>query len=43
MAGMIFNMDALDMLSQWMFDYRGLIPAGLALDVNTFVKNPYEL
>lgn len=43
MADMIFNMDALDMLSQWMFDYRWLIPAGLALDVNTFVKNPYEL
>lgn len=43
MADMIFNMDALDMLSQWMFDYQGLVTAGLALDVNTFVQNPYEL
>lgn len=43
MADMLFNMDALDMLSQWMFDYRGLISVDLALDVNTFVKNPYEL
>lgn len=32
-----------DKLSEWMFDYRGLIPEGLAIDVNTLPQNPYEL
>lgn len=32
----------LDKLDAWMFDYRGLIPAGLAIDVNTLPENPYE-
>ena len=32
----------LDKLSEWMFDYRGLISAGLAIDVNTLPENPYE-
>lgn len=32
----------LDKLDAWMFDYRGLISAGLAIDVNTLPKNPYE-
>lgn len=31
-----------DKLNEWMFDYRGLISAGLAIDVNTLPKNPYE-
>lgn len=31
-----------DLLSEWMLDYRGLIPAELAIDVNTLPKNPYE-
>lgn len=34
---------AFDKLSEWLFDYRGLIPAGLAVDVNTLSENPYEL
>ena len=32
----------LDKLDAWMFDYRGLISAGLAIDVNTLPENPYE-
>lgn len=32
-----------DKLNEWMFDYRGLISAGLAIDVNTLPENPYEL
>lgn len=32
-----------DKLDAWMFDYRGLISAGLAIDVNTLPENPYEL
>jgi hypothetical protein len=32
----------LDKLNEWMFDYRGLISAGLAIDVNTLPENPYE-
>lgn len=32
----------LDKLSEWMFDYRGLIEAGLAIDANTLPENPYE-
>lgn len=32
----------LDKLNAWMFDYRGLISAGLAIDVNTLPENPYE-
>ena len=31
-----------DKLNEWMFDYRGLISAGLAVDVNTLPENPYE-
>ena len=31
-----------DKFHEWMFDYRGLISAGLAIDVNTLPKNPYE-
>lgn len=38
-----FNSVAIyDKLNAWMFDYRGLIPAGLAIDVNTLPENPYE-
>lgn len=33
----------IDKLAEWMFDYRGLIPAGLAVDVNTLPENPYEV
>lgn len=32
-----------DKFHEWMFDYRGLISAGLAIDVNTLPENPYEL
>lgn len=32
-----------DLLDRLMFDYRGLISAGLAIDVNTLPENPYEL
>lgn len=38
---LIMNVDAFDKLAEWMFDYRGLIPRGLALDVNTLDRNPY--
>lgn len=39
-----FNSVAIyDKLNAWMFDYRGLISAGLAVDVNTLPENPYEL
>lgn len=31
-----------DLLDRLMFDYRGLISAGLAIDVNTLPENPYE-
>lgn len=31
-----------DKFHEWMFDYRGLISAGLAVDVNTLPENPYE-
>lgn len=31
-----------DRLNEWMFDYRNLISAGLAIDVNTLPENPYE-
>ena len=31
-----------DKFHEWMFDYRGLISAGLAIDVNTLPENPYE-
>ena len=31
-----------DKLNEWMFDYRNLISAGLAIDVNTLPENPYE-
>ena len=31
-----------DKLNEWMFDYRNLIYAGLAIDVNTLPENPYE-
>lgn len=38
-----FNSVAIyDKLNAWMFDYRGLISAGLAIDVNTLPENPYE-
>lgn len=30
-----------DKLTAWLFDYRGLIPAGLAVDANTLPENPY--
>ena len=31
-----------DKFHEWLFDYRGLISAGLAIDVNTLPENPYE-
>ena len=31
-----------DKFHEWMFDYRGLISTGLAIDVNTLPENPYE-
>ena len=31
-----------DKLSEWMFDYRGLIEAGLAISTDTLPENPYE-
>ena len=31
-----------DKFHEWMFDYRGLISDGLAIDVNTLPENPYE-
>lgn len=31
-----------DLLNEWLFDYRGLIAEGLAIDVNTLEDNPYE-
>lgn len=38
-----FNSVAIyDKLNAWMFDYRGLISAGLAIDVNTLPENHYE-
>lgn len=38
-----FNSVAIyDKLNAWMFDYRGLISAGLAIGVNTLPENPYE-
>ena len=37
------NCDVFDKLAEWLFDYRGLIPAGIAVDVNTLDKNPYEV
>lgn len=32
----------IDKLNELMFDYRGLIEKGLAIDVNTLKNNPYE-
>ena len=32
-----------DKLNEWMFDYRGLISDGLAIDVNTLPENHYEI
>lgn len=32
----------IDNLSEWMFDYRGLIDAGLAVSVYDLKRNPYE-
>lgn len=40
---LVMNVCAFDKLAEWMFDYRGLIPAGLAVDVNTLPENPYEV
>ncbi len=40
---LIMNVDAFDKLAEWMFDYRGLIPQGLAINMNTLDKNPYEI
>lgn len=40
---LVMNVCAFDKLSEWMFDYRGLIPAGLAINANTLPENPYEL
>lgn len=37
------NCDVFDKFAEWLFDYRGLIPAGLAVDVNTLPENPYEV
>ncbi len=31
-----------DKFHEWMLDYRGLISAGLAIDVNTLPENHYE-
>lgn len=33
---------AFDLLHRWHFDYRGLIDAGEAVDVNELKRNPYE-
>lgn len=32
----------IDKLSEWLFDYRGLIDAGLAVSVHDLPTNPYE-
>lgn len=32
----------IDKLSEWMYDYRGLIDAGLAVSVHDLKQNPYE-
>ena len=32
----------IDNLSEWMFDYRGLIDAGLAVSIHDLKHNPYE-
>jgi hypothetical protein len=32
----------IDKLCEWMFDYRGLIDAGLAVSVHDLKQNPYE-
>lgn len=34
--------DLFDWLDEHLFDYRGLIDAGLAVDVNTLEENPYK-
>lgn len=36
------QLEMFDKLSEWMFDYRGLIDGGMALDVNTLSENIYE-
>lgn len=41
--GVANQLQMFDKLAEWMFDYRGLIPAGLAVDVNTLPENPYEV
>lgn len=38
----IYNMIDKACHNEWMFDYRNLIYAGLAIDVNTLPENPYE-
>lgn len=36
------NPKRIDKLNEWMIDYRGLIPAGIATSVHDLDKNPYE-
>lgn len=38
----VSQIELFDKLNEWLFDYRGLINSGLAVDVNTLEKNPYE-
>lgn len=39
---LVMNIYAFDKLAEWMFDCRGLIPAGLAVSVHDLKQNPYE-
>ncbi len=39
---MIMNTDIFDLFHRLHFDYRGLIPAGLAVSVHDLKQNPYE-
>lgn len=36
------QIELFDLLNQWLIDYRGLIPAGLAKSVYDLKENPYE-
>lgn len=38
----MMTVHVIDWLNAHFFDYRGLIDAGLAIDVNTLPENPYE-
>lgn len=39
---MIMNTDIFDLFHRLHLDYRGLIPAGLAVSVHDLSTNPYE-